>query len=305
MSNAPSGDRIELLSVDILDTHRDLVQAFEDLSQRIRYGFGWHYKLDLAWAVHALRDFIRPGATILDAGAGRGLMQWYLAERGADVISVDVKRRDDLPRHIQMAYNIAPYRSDHFVPCRLALADFLPSRDPRRWTAWPAKLSTALKRLFGCSRPAQGGTVLIYNQDLGQLSDIPDGSVDAVVSISALEHNAAEVLRRVVVELLRTLKPGGRLVATLGAAKDCDWLHEPSSGWCYTERTLREVFDLPPGCPSNYSAFDTIFDQLCHCAELRDQLDATYRTPGRHGMPKGVWDPEYAVVGVIKTKPRA
>ena len=71
-------------------------------------------------------------------------------------------------------------------------------------------------------------------------------SVDAVVSISSLEHNTLEDLPAIVTELMRVLKPGGRLVATVGASKADDWFHEPSQGWCFTEQTLRSIFGSLP-----------------------------------------------------------
>ena len=86
------------------------------------------------------------------------------------------------------------------------------------------------------------------------MEEIVDDSVDDIVSISSLEHNTPAGLRTVVAEMMRILKPGGRIIATLGAAKDEDWFHEPSQGWCYTEETLREIFDLPDECQSNYDS---------------------------------------------------
>ncbi len=49
-----------------------------------------------------------------------------------------------------------------------------------------------------------------------------DNSIDAIVSISALEHNPPEELPAVVKELMRVLKPGSPLVATLTASADQD-----------------------------------------------------------------------------------
>jgi len=144
--------------------------------------------------------------------------------------------------------------------------------------------------------------VTIYNQDLVNMSDIPDTSLDAVVSISALEHNEPYILRSVVKELLRVTKPGGKLVATLAAAKEQDWFHEPSKGWCYTEDTLRDIFDLPADCPSNYDRYDKLLEILRDCAELRDNLAHSYFKSGDNGMPWGIWDPKYQPVGLVKVK---
>jgi SAM-dependent methyltransferase len=149
------------------------------------------------------------------------------------------------------------------------------------------------------------GQVLIYNQDLENLVDIPDGALEAVVAVSALEHNQPEGLQRIVAEIMRVLKPGGRLLATLGAHPDGDWWHAPSSGWCYSEASLRRLFALDPDASSNYGCYDELFASLCANAELREGLAEFYFRSGENGMPWGHWDPQYLPVGVLKIKPYA
>jgi SAM-dependent methyltransferase len=151
-------------------------------------------------------------------------------------------------------------------------------------------------------RKSNNGEIVIYNQELGHLVDIPSNSVDLVVAVSSLEHNKPENLKLVVSELMRVLKPGGALLATLGAASEADWFHVPSKGWCYTEATLRSSFDLPPGTPSNYADYDRLFERLRTCDELRNNLASFYARSGDKGMPWGVWDPKYQPVGVAKIK---
>ncbi len=143
----------------------------------------------------------------------------------------------------------------------------------------------------------------IYNQDLKNLVDIPDNSLDAVVAISALEHNQPEELTLVVNELLRILKPGAPLLATLTAGSPQDWWHAPSSGWCYTDTSLRRFFQLPIDTPSNYARFDDLLTDLANCNELRDGLARFYFKTGDNGMPWGRWEPQYPPVGVCKIKP--
>jgi len=123
-----------------------------------------------------------------------------------------------------------------------------------------------------------------------------------VVSVSALEHNTPQGLGVVVKELMRVLKPGGVLLATLTAGRDQDWWHEASSGWCYTDNTLRQIFDLPASVSSNYDRYDELFEKLRNCAELRDNLASFYFHDDRKGMPGGVWNPQYQPVGVCKIK---
>jgi SAM-dependent methyltransferase len=150
--------------------------------------------------------------------------------------------------------------------------------------------------------PRGTGRVYIYNQDLKTLRDVEDESVDAVVAVSSLEHNTPEGLREVVAELMRVLKVGGKLLATLGAAREEDWFHEPSKGWNYSEASLRDIFALDPSITTNYAQHDQILAALKECGELRDNLASFYSRSGDNGMPWGVWDPQYLPVGVCKVK---
>jgi ubiquinone/menaquinone biosynthesis C-methylase UbiE len=102
---------------------------------------------------------------------------------------------------------------------------------------------------------------------------------------------------------MRVLKPDGKLIATMAAAREEDWFHELSKGWCYSEATLREIFDLSSDCPSNYDRYDELFESLRNCNELCDNLADSYFQSGNNGMPWGIWDPKYQPVGVVKIKP--
>lgn len=280
-----STDRIEILSVDILNKNRPLVEEFRQLSESLKIGLGWHYLLDLSWSARMLQ--ILPGMYVLDAGAGTGVMQWWLAAKGVNVLSVDRYSRADLSMEFRAWCSVQGLRPVDLKPI-----------------SWYNKLRNTLSMATGKALTTlnRRGTVTIYNQYLANMHDIPDNSIDAVVSISALEHNSPDGLSACVTELLRVLKPGGKLIATLAAAKEQDWFHEPSQGWCYTEATLRDIFELPLDCPSNYDKYDELFELLKNCGELKDNLASTYFTSGNNGMPWGVWNPQYQPVGVCKVK---
>ncbi len=294
--------QIEILSVSLLDSHRTIVEEMRRISKDLSIDLGWHYLLDLSWTAQQLAP--TPGMRVIDAGAGVGIMQWWLAEQGVDVISVDRASRHDLPMRLRQQYRIQGWRKQDLVPLHKSiLQSFLPSRSPRRWHLYPQKLSSILRQWPWKPKVVpHSGTVLIYNQGLASMPEIPDNLVDAVVSISALEHNSPDGLRGCVAELMRVLKPGGKLIATMHAAREQDWFHEPSKGWCYTEATLRDIFDLPADCPSNYEHYDELFAELQGCAELRDGLPSYYYSSGNNGMPWGIWDPKYPPVGVTKAK---
>jgi SAM-dependent methyltransferase len=285
-------DQIEILSVALLDKHRPTVNALKKLAHSLGLEFGWHYLLDLTWIIQNLGT-IR-GKRLMDAGAGTGILQWYLAQGGAEVLSVDRSSRSELPLHFRRRFYTKGLRQQDLVPTSQVI------RARLRGQGGMAVLERDLLSLPRTK--SNSGSVIIYNQDLQNLADIPDGSVDAVGAVSALEHNPPETLPLVVAELTRVLKPGGLLLATLGAARDQDWYHEPSRGWNYTDASLRRLFDISPTVSSNYAQYDELFGALKACTELRSGLAAFYSRSGNNGMPWGKWDPQYQPVGVRKVK---
>ncbi len=289
-------DKIEILSVELLDQHRPTVRALKRLAGSLGLEFGWHYLLDLTWIISLLGAV--KGKRILDAGAGTGVLQWYLAEQGAEVISVDRLSRANLPLRFRRRYNVRGLRSQDLLPSATILRQSFTERNKLQ-----LKVKSQVRDLAGLTDLRRvPGRVIIYNQELQNLSDLADASIDAVVAVSALEHNPPEGLPGVVIELQRVLKPDGVLLATLGAARQADWLHVPSQGWCYTDASLRRHFDLPADTLTNYDRHDDLFSALRDCAELRDGLASFYYQSGDNGMPWGRWDPQYQPVGVCKVK---
>jgi SAM-dependent methyltransferase len=275
------------------------VETLKHLARSLGIGLGWHYLLDLSWILAHLTQ-IRD-QQILDAGAGEGLLQWYLAEQGAQVTSVDRSSRAELSLRFRFRYQIRGLRPEDLAPAAVVW-----QRNTRQAVGFKGKLISSFRGAAGLLAMAlpvnKTGKIMIYNQDLTDLPLIPDSSQDVVVAVSALEHNPPEGLEEVVGELLRVLKPGGLLLATLGAARDTDWFHEPSKGWCYTDASLKRIFRLPAAVSSNYNYHDELLDALKNCAELRDNLADFYFHSGNNGMPWGVWDPQYQPVGVCKVK---
>jgi 2-polyprenyl-3-methyl-5-hydroxy-6-metoxy-1,4-benzoquinol methylase len=294
--NVDGEEKIELLSVALLEQYRQQVADLRKLARSLRLELGWHYLLDITWILGELGPL--QGKRILDAGAGTGLLQWFLAQNGAEVISVDRLSRAALPLRFRARFHVAGLRSQDLLSPSLALR--------AQWDKnlrWKSRLSAQARELLGMAHLRRGsGRVIIYNQDLSNLNDLADDSLDAIVAVSALEHNQPEALEQVVEELMRVLKPGGKLIASLTAARDQDWWHAPSSGWCYSDASLRRLFHLPQPTRSNYAQFDRLLAELRDCAELRDNLARFYFNSADNGMPLGKWDPQYIPVGVLKIK---
>ncbi len=294
-----SSEIIEVLPVSLLDQHRQQVETLKALARSLGIGIGWHYLLDWTWMLARLGEV--GGMRILDAGAGEGLLQWYLAGQGAEVISIDRNSRAELSLRYRARYTVKGMAQDDLVS-----PEQVWRKNIRQAMSFPSRLNAAFRGVggvIGAALPKNSpGRVIIYNHDLTSLPLIADNSIDAVVAVSALEHNSPGSLSQVVDELMRVLKPGGVLLATLGASFDQDWFHEPSQGWCYTEGSLRKLFHMPAQTPSNYAQYHELFLALKNCDELRLNLADFYFHSGNNGMPWGNWDPQYQSVGVFKKK---
>jgi SAM-dependent methyltransferase len=150
--------------------------------------------LEYPWAV--VHGDFQPGHRVLDAGCGRGILQYYLARKGCAVSGCDI---------------------DGFRSKRLLKAQRLLHRiglAPR------PDLTTRLRanaRHFGVS--------IDYHIEPMQALTWPDETFDRVASISVLEHiQPAADQRAAIGQLARVLKRGGLLVLTL------DYTERPIEG---------------------------------------------------------------------------
>ena len=292
--------KIEILPVSLLESEKPTIIELKTLAKDLKLEFGWHYLLDLSWMIRNLT--LINEQKIIDAGAGTGVMQWYLANKGASVISVDRESRANLSRRFRRRFHIEGLRDSDLseassystVKGKRSLISLL--------VDFVDMLSVNVESYSEHKQKKGSGEVIIYNQNLENLEQIPDNSIDAIVAVSSLEHNSPDGLARVVAELLRVLKPGRAMLATLGASKEEDWFHEASQGWCYTESTLRNVFKISSDVQSNFDQYDRLFDDLRRNEELKNNLASFYFQSDKNGMPWGEWDPKYQPVGICKVK---
>lgn len=293
---------MELLSVSLLETEQITINDLKHLAHQLKLEFGWHYLLDISWILSQIEP-IPTTFTFMDAGAGTGVIQWFIAEKGATVISVDRDSRANLANRFRRRYKIEGLRKED-----LSFADTSGRKTLHSTKYMIADWIDHVRFTAGNIIDNNGeepGKVIIYNQDLSNLQDIQNDSIDVIVAVSSLEHNSPQGLIIVVEELLRVLKPGGKLLATLGASRSDDWFHEPSQGWCYSEKSMREIFKIDKDTPSNYADYDLLMGQLISNQELINNLASFYFKSGDNGMPWGKWDPKYLPVGVCKIKKEA
>ncbi len=310
-----SHSTIELLSPQLIEQFPLLVREVDELQRCVGLDIGWSYMLDLIWILKTIQP--SQAMRIVDAGAGKGVLQFLMAERGASILSVDFNyRRFSQP--IRMGYEIGylgnsqfehPYLEHlsgghldvsnrlQFLKVQVLRAQYASIRLVRAAVLAPGSW---LLRLAGRRNP---GTIVLYNCDMAEMNEIKSGSVDAVVSLSAIEHMAPENIRKAYEEFCRIVKPGGRIALTTNASLSEDWYHQPSKAWCFSESSIRELFQLGPQVPSNWSHYPEIMEQVRNSRELRDRLSPRYKLSGQNGMPWGEWEPSYLPVGILIEKP--
>ncbi len=301
---------LELIPLRLIEEHTERVNEFMALARAIGVELGWHYILDLVWASLKYEEFLVNNgscAMVMDAGAGVGVMQWWLASKGTDVLSVDRIPRTDLSLRFRSRFRVRPWKEGELGPwwkaaakdARLLLQPGFASHLKR---IARMAVSRTGRRVSRTANP-EAGTVFLYTSDLASLEEVPDNSVDVIVSISALEHNSLQYMAKCVKRLRDVLRPGGWMIVTLPTSGGGDWFHEPSQGWCLSEETIRGLFQIPEELKSNFHQYEEYMQAIRRSSFLRRNLADFYRQSGRNGMPWGVWDPKYYPVGLVVAKP--
>ena len=275
--------------------------------------FGWHYILDLAWIISHID--IPPGCKILDAGAGGGILQYLLAIRGYNVVSVDFSDRK-IPIKFKPFFRFEEVNVEQeFQNEYIEHLKGLHGREPINKVFYPFQVA---KKMFKKIRNINlgyvsfllrqnkkinnFGKITLYKADFRKMDHLQSGLIDMGVSLSAIEHVPFETIPEAIKEFNRVLKLGGKMCVTTSAAKDKDWFHRPSRGWCFSEGTLRILFEFDDNTPSNWQEYETLFQKLKKSKEMKKIIPDFYFSSGNNGMPWGIWDPKYQPVGIIKVK---
>jgi SAM-dependent methyltransferase len=310
-------DKIELLSEELIDKRPHVALDVMAMSARLQKPLGWHYLLDLIWVLSELD--LMPGATILEEGAGLGVLQFVLAERGYKVISADMAVREPKPavrgmfdirfmgtegriEHPYLAHQGGAEKPRHAAMSKTAWQSFLNSRV----RDVPTRLLGRLKKKETV-KPNQGldadrlPEIIFYRTNIRSMPEMAPASVDAVVSISALEHNEPQVVKQIQQEAMRIVRPGGVILHTVSAVLNPgETFHEESHSWLLDKEGLKAAYLLEDPW-SNYDRFDGIAAEIRNPRYLKRYLSHSYFQSGRNGMPWGIWQPEYLPVGIRKS----
>ena len=314
-------DAIELLSIDLLEDTNTLKELDHWLAV-FNWINGWHYDLDIIWTIKQLKiNNILPGSTILDAGAGYGMTQFILASRGYNIISLDFTTRT-FPKEASGIFDIeiidsdlGDYKSEYmeymtYGKSTNEFAHFLESAP--KALLHPVKVVRYLNRVY---RKFQSAMVNRSEKNQkhegygkikflrGTFNNIPleNKSVDALISVSAFEHNKYADMPDSVNEFNRILKDGGMMFITTSAARSKDWYQEASKGWCFTKGSLSSWFNIPE--ENNPFDYNTEYEKIRNSNLLASRLADYYKSETNMTVPQGdLKNIEYIPIGIRKNK---
>ncbi len=297
-------DEIELLTPGLLLNKTAKKEIYYWIKMFIAE-VGWHYPLDLIWQYEKIMDLNLPkNATILDAGAGNGIMQFVLAGNGYNVISIDFSNRKlpFLQSKLLDMTNEKPYHIDNEYTHHLSNISRLNVGKVLNKLKLGIKYFSWLFVIKGFLRKNKFGFIRYVQSDFSDLSFIASCSVDAIVSTSAVEHNPNhESLKKGVSEFCRILKPNSPMFITTSVTdKEC-LFDNATKGYFYDEKALKEIFQLDKA-KSNFSKYGQIFKEIDKCDFLKRNLPYNYRNNANCGMPYGKWNLTYLPVGIVKCK---
>jgi len=288
-------NRIELFKEEFIEENKDLALEVLAASSRMGIKLGWHYLLDLIWI---LKNINCPkGSIVLDAGAGNGLLQFMLTDRGYKVISADVFNRS-IPKFASGLYEIKLMGDSGEIS-----HSYWEGRS--KGITYPKDSGNYITEYnsdcFDSSSEGNLPVILYYHCDLADMKELCDNSVDAVVSVSALEHNPPQKVKECIKDISRVLKPNASFYITISAVNKGESFHGPSHSWLLDEKGIMEAYELEEPLISNFGDFERVFDALCNSKYLKRWLASFYYSGENNGMPWGVWNPQYQPVGIIKT----
>lgn len=309
-------DIIEILDSDLVEKHGELLAFIDHWKTALDLTIGWHYDLDLIWILDNIEALHLPsGATILDAGAGNGLLQFLLAAKGYRVVSADFAERD-IPWAASHIFRMSHQESPKYKSPEHRYQDFIDHRarpfDRARGARIMGHPLRSIRRLAECARgllhPIRWqeilhanayGDIVYRTADFTNMAETPAGHYDCVVSVSAIEHNDSVAAKKAAQEFERVTKKGGALLITTSAARDTDTYLEFCQGWCFSRNTLAGIFSMPEA-RDNYADYDRLLGKLVRNETIRKRIPRLYFENGDNGLPFGRYPPLYQPVGVRK-----
>ena len=322
-SRTSAQSHIEDLDVGLMK-HKTILNRIDRWCRTLNWCNGWHYDLDIIWTITQLQERnIKPGATILDAGAGLGIMQFVLASMGYNVISLDYGERD-FPKYAKnifllskstvateilestygnfMQFNRKKQENQKNVSRRIIryLRYF---KSPRAflWRAeiW-VKTQFNFSYYFERMRDHRKFGSIEFIRASFNCIPLGDRCVDAVVSISAFEHNEYDQMPTAAKEFVRVCRGGGPVLVTTSRSSEKDWFFEPCQGWNLTAESLAKWFGVKD---IRCRDFSNALADIRGSSQLAGRIGKFYKLNGNNGLPYGnLSNAQYTPIGVCVTK---
>ncbi|ABO18043.1 class I SAM-dependent methyltransferase [Prochlorococcus marinus] len=221
---------------------------------------GWHYDLDIIWILNKLIEYdIKPGGWILDAGAGQGLLQFILASRGYNVISYDYSDRDVLFRAKSIFQITNEKKEIEFKHKYMANIKYAPKNSNINSIFSYIKrcgLKVFLKNGFDwlvnflifcyefiSKRNKNYGSIVMRRGSFQDLSKF-NFKVDAIVSLSAIEHCDKEQIKECLEQMFRKVSKGPMLITTSINSLTEDSYENYFCSWTFGKNSLLELFNV-------------------------------------------------------------
>ena len=319
-------DKIELLGTELLKDKNKL-KIIDHWLGIMNWPNGWHYDLDIVWALRYIEQLNLPkGATIIDAGAGLGITQFILASYGYNVISLDFADRQ-VPRFTKnifivekASHDLKGYTHEYMEFMNYGQKQVVNEKKKRGFNSFLKKMISPkrfglniyiaknlfkkilnLRYIFELMRDHSGFGKITFLR--GTFNNIPlsDNTADALISISAFEHNTYEDMPSSIGEFMRVVKNGAPAFITTSASEKQDWYFKPPKAWNFSRNTLSSWFDISEESVTfNYRE---VFENVIHSKILEKRIPLSYKLNADNGLPYGrLSDAQYLPVGIIKVK---
>jgi len=293
-------NKLELLDINLIESKEFKIVNY--WLKVFKAEIGWHYFLDLIWQLKEIRKMnLPPNSTIIDAGGGKGMMQFILASLGYNILSIDFNKRS-VPKLYSTIFNIESETkqttNNEYVNHLVAL------KSKQKKNKYISRITKILNITYIfesiITMFSPYGDIKFITADFSNLDFIADNSIDAIVSTSAIEHNDSfKKISCSIKEFERILKKDSAMLITTSATNSETWWHKPSKGYCFSEVDLIKIFSITE-YKSNFDNYNQIFSNIKSSKFLKNNLPSLYFQNPNCGMPMGKWDPKYIPVGIVK-----
>lgn len=293
----------EFINPDHVIDSDDFKFVEQFLVQTGRTQLGWHYIADITWIYGKVKAWPR-SQKILDLGGGSGPIQYFLAELGFNVVNIDLVfvkplAADTLRYKTQFeelkSFTNTDY-AEHIAPLSSLKLMVKNSAWYRKYKSiGHAEKHAAWRKQAGLDE-IPVGTIRRIRGNLCSMPEIANGSFDAAVSLSALEHIPLSELPKALAEVQRVLTQEAVCAITTSGTEQAEtWFHQPSQGNCFAACDLEKIFGANPMTQQDPS---DVMSKYKQCQYLKSHLADSYKKSDKNGMPLGVWDPKYIPVGI-------